>query len=159
MKTIGRGIIERCPRIEIRTRLMRAAVAAMMVALFGAATRAQYGQEWSTVDGGGGTSAGGVYAVSGTLGQPDGGTMSGGTFMLRGGFWPGVIVPSAGEIPTLFIQLSDNSAIISWSPATAGFELETTEDLVGGVWTDAPGGNPVVLPTSGRAMFCRLRKP
>jgi hypothetical protein len=28
---------------------------------------------WSTMDGGGGTSTGGAYAVSGTIGQPDAG--------------------------------------------------------------------------------------
>jgi hypothetical protein len=27
--------------------------------------------DWFTIDGGGGTSTGGVYAVSGTIGQPD----------------------------------------------------------------------------------------
>ena len=37
-----------------------------------------YALDWSTIDGGGGTSTGGVYAVSGTIGQPDAGRMSGG---------------------------------------------------------------------------------
>ena len=44
-----------------------------------------------TIDGGGGTSAGGVYSLSGTIGQPDaGGPMTGGVFELAGGFWSGV---------------------------------------------------------------------
>jgi hypothetical protein len=38
-----------------------------------------YSIDWSTVDGGG-TSTGGVYSVSGTLGQPDAGAMSGGDY-------------------------------------------------------------------------------
>jgi hypothetical protein len=43
---------------------------------------------WWTVDGGGGTtSQGGNYALSGTMGQPDAGLMSGGSYTLRGGFW------------------------------------------------------------------------
>ncbi|MCX6925718.1 MAG: hypothetical protein NT154_21275 [Verrucomicrobia bacterium] len=42
---------------------------------------------WFTVDGGGGTSTGGVYSVSGTIGQPDAGQMSRGNFTLTGGFW------------------------------------------------------------------------
>ena len=33
---------------------------------------------WQTLDGGGGTSTGGVYAVSGTIGQPDAGVSAGG---------------------------------------------------------------------------------
>ena len=44
---------------------------------------------WSTIDGGGGTSSGGVYTLSGTIGQPDAGVMAGGDFALMGGFWVG----------------------------------------------------------------------
>lgn len=44
---------------------------------------------WWTVDGGGGTSEGGSFALSGTAGQPDAGTMSGGLYALSGGFWSG----------------------------------------------------------------------
>src|ERR1051326_8545441 len=44
---------------------------------------AQFSIDWYKVAGGGGTSTGGVYAVSGTIGQPDAGpTMSGGNFSL-----------------------------------------------------------------------------
>ena len=42
---------------------------------------------WS-IDGGGVMhSSGGQFEVSGTIGQPDAGTMSGGDFVLNGGFW------------------------------------------------------------------------
>jgi hypothetical protein len=44
---------------------------------------------WSTIDGGGGQSAGGQYVLTGTTGQPDTGAMSGGLYELLGGFWPG----------------------------------------------------------------------
>lgn len=44
---------------------------------------------WYTIDGGGGTSSGGVFVVNGTVGQPDAGVMSGGSFQLSGGFWTG----------------------------------------------------------------------
>jgi hypothetical protein len=39
------------------------------------------------VDGGGGTSNRESYAVSGTAGQPDAGAMSGGNYIVTGGFW------------------------------------------------------------------------
>jgi len=43
-----------------------------------------------TIDGGGvSRSSGGDYELSGTLGQPDAGTLVGGDFMLTGGFWIG----------------------------------------------------------------------
>ena len=53
-------------------------------------TVAQHEISWSTVDGGGATSTGGSYDVSGTIGQPDAGpspAMIGETYELTGGFW------------------------------------------------------------------------
>jgi hypothetical protein len=47
-----------------------------------------YGITRWTVDGGGGTSTGDVYAVTGNMGQPDAGALSGGIYGLNGsGFW------------------------------------------------------------------------
>jgi hypothetical protein len=46
-----------------------------------------YAITWWTVDGGGGTSTGGGYTLSGTIGQPDAGVMGGGGYTLTGGFW------------------------------------------------------------------------
>ena len=46
---------------------------------------------WYTIDGGGGGSlVGGGFELAGTIGQHDAGpTMTGGTFVLTGGFWAG----------------------------------------------------------------------
>ncbi len=52
-----------------------------------APARAQLSLTWYTVDGGGGTSSGGGFTLTGTIGQPDAGAMAGGTFTLAGGFW------------------------------------------------------------------------
>ncbi len=47
-----------------------------------------YTLSWWTVDSGGGSSNGGDYAVSGSLGQPDAGALlGGGQFGVQGGFW------------------------------------------------------------------------
>jgi hypothetical protein len=46
---------------------------------------------WWTVDNGGGTSQGGAYLLSGTIGQPDPVNSSGGIYLLKGGFWSGLI--------------------------------------------------------------------
>ena len=49
-----------------------------------------YDLSWSTVDGGGYTfSVGGAYQLGGTAGQHDAGQMSGGDYVIWGGFWPG----------------------------------------------------------------------
>ena len=45
---------------------------------------------WYTFDGGGVIGAvSGEYRLSGTIGQPDAGTLTGGSIVLRGGFWRG----------------------------------------------------------------------
>jgi hypothetical protein len=60
------------------------------------------------VAGGGGTSTGGVYAVSGTIGQLDAsGTMTGGSYSLTGGFWALYAVQTPGA-PTLTITYFGN---------------------------------------------------
>src|SRR4051812_36803786 len=56
----------------------------------GAETGSAYDLTWFSVDGGGGTaSTGGAYSLGGTIGQPDAGALSGGTYNLSGGFWAG----------------------------------------------------------------------
>lgn len=56
-----------------------------------------YSIDGFTIDGGGGTSTGGVYSVSGTIGQPDAGApMTGGQYSLTGGFWPLYAVQTPG---------------------------------------------------------------
>ena len=119
---------------------------------------AQYAIDWFTIDGGGGASSSGSLTLSGTIGQPDAGTLSGGNYTLQGGFWPGIIVPSTGEAPTLFIQLSSAIVIISWSPGTPGFALEQTDSLSSASWSAGPTGNPSApIPAGSGAKFYRLK--
>src|SRR5947199_1537264 len=100
---------------------------ALAVLLAGGATvcAQTYAIDWLTIDGGGGTSTGGVYSVSGTIGQPDaGGPMTGGNFFLVGGFWSlfAVQTPSA---PLLTITLTaTNTALVSWAYPSTGFSLQ-----------------------------------
>ncbi|MDX2199572.1 MAG: hypothetical protein SF069_11450 [Phycisphaerae bacterium] len=68
-----------------------AQVAALVAAGGLAATQAQFAVPWFTIDGGGGTSSGAGFTVSGTIGQPDAGVLTGGGFTLSGGFWPGIL--------------------------------------------------------------------
>ena len=58
------------------------------------AASAQFDLSWYTIDGGGAMfSTGGTFSLGGTIGQPDAGVMSGGTFTLTGGFWAGASNP------------------------------------------------------------------
>jgi len=71
-----------------------------------------YSIDWSTVDGGGGTSTGGVYTVSGTIGQPDAGlVMSGGNYALQGGFWGIISVVQTPGAPLLSILCTTTNTV------------------------------------------------
>ncbi len=62
----------------------------MCILLFSLPAFGDYEIRWHTIDGGGGRSTGGDYAVVGTIGQPDADTvMEGDDYTLSGGFWPG----------------------------------------------------------------------
>src|SRR5258708_413311 len=89
------------------------------------ASAQSYSIDWYKVAGGGGTSTGGVYSVSGTIGQHDAGpTMSGGTYSLSGGFWALFAVQTPGA-PALTITLTaTNPPIVSWLFPSTGFALE-----------------------------------
>ena len=119
-----------------------------------------YSIDWLTIDGGGGTSTGGVYSVSGTIGQPDAGpVMTGGTFSLQGGFWALPVAVQVTNAPTLFIvPAAPGFATITWAPPTPGFVLQASPILVPPAWTNAPSGatNPVVVPATPPTKFYRL---
>src|SRR5213083_183176 len=89
-----------------------------------------YSIDWFTIDGGGGTSTGGVYQVSGTVGQPDAGAMSGGNYSLTGGFWSLFAVQTPGG-PLLSITLTTtNTALVSWPSPSTGFSLQQNTNSV-----------------------------
>ena len=121
-----------------------------------------YSVDWSKVAGGGGTSTGGVYAVSGTIGQPDaGGPLTNGQYSVTGGFW---VLPTAVQTPgapLLSIAATVPGQVrISWAPSTPGFTLQSTDSLSPTNWVVAPSGtnNPALVPTSAAARFYRLQK-
>jgi len=122
-----------------------------------------YSIDWHTIDGGGGTSTGGVYSVSGTIGQPDaGGPMTNGQYSVTGGFWA---LPTAVQVtgaPTLTIVLATpGNATVSWTPPTPGFVLQESLTLTPPAWTNSPSGatNPIVVPATLPTKFYRLFKP
>ncbi len=73
--------------------LARYRASAMQVNDPAAPQSGSYDLSWYTIDGGGATfSAGGSYLLGGTIGQPDAGSMSGGSYQLNGGFWGGASI-------------------------------------------------------------------
>ncbi len=81
--------------------LLKNLIATVSLAAAAPAHAQPYAICWWSVDGGGGTSTGGIYSLSGTIGQPDAGAaMSGGIFTVTGGFWAGA--GSANSCPADF---------------------------------------------------------
>lgn len=131
----------------------------MSAALLGtfAAPAQDFALDWFTIDGGGGTSSGGTFALNGTIGQPDPGKLKGRSFTLLGGFWGGVEAVHAPDAPYLYITRSDPySVIVSWKRPATGWVLEENDNLSDPTgWDKVPGpyeSTPtywyIVMPTS-----------
>ncbi len=122
-----------------------------------------YSIDWSKIAGGGGTSTGGVYSVSGTLGQPDaGGPMTNGQYSVTGGFWSFINVVQTPGAPLLAITYAANQAIVSWSPSVTGWTLQTNNNLTTGTWGNYLGAvtnNRVTNSAPTGNVFFRLQQP
>jgi hypothetical protein len=151
-------------RNGVRALPLRLCVSAVILLVGVSVAVAQnYSIDWFTIGGGGGTSTGGVYSVSGTIGQPDaGGPMTNGQYSVTGGFWA---LPTAVQVvgaPTLTINpASPGNATISWTPNPPGFVLQETLSLSPTNWINSVSGatNPVVVPATLPTKFYRLFKP
>jgi hypothetical protein len=127
---------------------------------------AQLDVEWSTIDGGGGTSTGATYQVTGTIGQPDASiAMSGGQFSVSGGFWSLTAVVQTAGLPNLSIVHSSNSVVVSW-PNTTSSKLQTNNNLASasgwtaytGTVSTANGTNSITISPPMGNLFFRLSK-
>ncbi len=99
-----------------------------------------YSIDWFKIAGGGGTSTGGIYSVSGTIGQHDaGGPMTGGNYSLTGGFWSLLSVVQTPGSPTLKIFLTTtNTAVVYWPSPSTGFVVQQNTTVGGTNWTGVP---------------------
>ena len=127
-----------------------------------------YAIDWFTIDGGGGTSTGGVYSVSGTIGQPDAGRMTGTTYALDGGFWGFVGAVQTVGAPLLSVERIGASVRVFWPASTAGFVLDEAAVLGGPPSSWNPVANSyetnatqisITISAPIGAKFYRLRKP
>lgn len=125
-----------------------------------------YSVDWAKTTGGGSTSTGGVYSVSGTIGQADaGGTSSGGNYSVTGGFWAIYAVQTAGA-PFLTITRTNNSATISWPWPATGFMLQQNSSLANtngwvnysGTFATNNGVQSTTISSPVGNLFFRLKK-
>jgi len=137
-----------------------------LVLLLAQSANAQsYSIDWYKISGGGGTSAGGAYGVSGTIGQHDaGGPMTGGNYSLTGGFWALISVVQTPGAPTLFISHSGTTVTVYWQDVS-GWSLQQNGNLSspagwsasGGV-TTSNGTNYLDLSSPAGNLFFRLKQ-
>jgi len=132
---------------------------------------AQFALDWFTIDGGGGTSAGGAYSISGTIGQPDAGSMSGGSFALVGGFWGVISAIQTPGAPLLNIEHPGGGNVrVFWLSPASGFVLDETPVLAGPpppiAWSQVSFPYQtnstqisITVPATAGNKFYRLRKP
>ena len=128
----------------------------------------QYSIDWHDVASGGGSSTGGVYSVSGTIGQHDaGGPMAGGDYSLTGGFWSLLAAVQMPGAPLLKIFLTTtNTAVVYWPSPSTGFNLRQNTSLGTTSWVvpsetlNDNGTNKfiIVRPPAGNR-FYRLANP
>ena len=140
---------------------------ALIVAAMALAAHAQsYSVNWFTIDGGGGTSTGGVYSVTGTIGQPDAGQLSGGNYSLDGGFWGVIAAVQMPGAPLLSVSLTTTNTVrVSWPYPSTGFALQQNGAMGTTNWvtvTNAPeqAGQEwqlIVQPPSGNRFFRLLK--
>lgn len=125
----------------------------------------QYSIGWYKISGGGGTSTGATFQVTGTVGQPDASSaMRGGAYSVTGGFWSLTAVLQTAGLLNLSIAHSGNSVIVSWPTNCAGFTLQSATNLAPpAAWTTyspAPvvvnGQYAVTHLISGTQKFFRL---
>ena len=131
-----------------------------------AASAQSYSINWSKIAGGGGTSSGGQYTLSGTIGQPDASpAMTGGNYALTGGFWSMISVVQTPGAPTLHISQSGNSVTVYWQDVS-GWVLQQNHSLTAPAnwtqntgWTTSNGTNSLKLTSPTGNSFFRLANP
>ena len=133
-----------------------------------AAAAQSYSIDWYKIAGGGGTSTGAVYSVTGTIGQPDaGGPMSGGNYSVTGGFWALINVVQTSGLPKLIIVPNGaNSVKVLWlDPATNSYTLQQNANLASGSWvtsgyslSNAGGTNSITITPPVGNLFFRLKQ-
>jgi hypothetical protein len=139
----------------------------LLTAAFVVSAQAQnYSIDWSTIDGGGGTSTGGTYQVVGTIGQPDAGAMSGGSYTVQGGFWGVIAAVQTLGAPLLSVfRTTTNTVAVTWPSPSTGWTLQQNansvssvnwSNVVSGILDDGTTKMLVVNPPAGNR-FYRLR--
>jgi hypothetical protein len=126
--TAGRG--QGFPAAKTMKTSIIATIAAVTALSAAAQTTTNLNLNWTTFDGGGGTSSNSFGRLRGTSGQPDAGTLRAGDFTLVGGFWGAVGALQTPGAPYLTVRhTSTNTVVVSWPLPGTGWKLQATANL------------------------------
>src|SRR5262245_22431306 len=126
--------------------LVLSVVSAVLVSFVYGQVGGSFDLSWSTADGGGGTSStGGSFSLSGTAGQPHAGRAAGGAYTLDGGFWG-----LAGSTPTptpTFTHTPTNTPTNTYSPSVTPTHTGTPTLTPTHTNTPTPAATSTSIPT------------
>jgi hypothetical protein len=126
------------------------AVAFYLAAALG--TRAQsFSIDRFAIAGGGGTSTGGLFAVSGTIGQPDAVTMSGGNYSLAGGFWSAIQTPPPVGSVIISVRVVGDEVRLRFTGIPGRIYYVERAHSVTGPWPDVLAA--ITMPSDGVVEF------
>lgn len=137
-----------------------------LLAIVRPASAQTFSIDWHTIGGGGGTSTGGVFAVSGTVGQPvaNAQSMTNGSFSLTGGFWS-IFAVQTPEAPLLSVERRGAAGRVFWPLPATGFVLDQSLTVTG-AWSQVAfpyvtNANEISVNASATSgnKFYRLRRP
>ncbi|MFN7138344.1 MAG: hypothetical protein ACK4UN_03280 [Limisphaerales bacterium] len=125
-----------------------------------------YAINWSRIASGGGTSSGGNFSVSGTIGQSDVGRITGGNFRIESGYWSVLSAVQMPGAPILSIKVMDGTVYLTWPGDAPGYVVEQASAVDGEKWSSVAetpslkdGMYAVTLLVTGGNQFFRLVKP
>ncbi len=120
---------------------------------------------WYVIGGGGGQSAGGAYAVRGTIGQPVIGRVVQEGVQVDAGFWAFTMIVQQEGAPKLYLEWATPTTVrLAWRAEPGAAVLQVTDSLTLPNWVDVlesptweAGINRLVLAPAGTVRFYRLR--
>jgi hypothetical protein len=125
----------------------------LLIPAIGAAQ--SYSISWYKIAGGGGTSSGGNYQMSDSIGQPDAsGQLTGGNYSLTGGFWAFISAVQTSGAPTLYVNVSGQIVTVYWQNVSSWILQQNSDLSMPGNWSTSSG-----VMTSNGTNYLRLASP
>ena len=128
-----------------------------------AASAQSYSLDSSTIAGGGGSAAGSVYSITGTIGQPLVGEITNANYSVQSGFWGVWTSISTPSAPLRIFRTATNAVVVAWPANLSGYSLRQSPDVNASNWSSVTNSvtvlgdeNQVIIPNPVGSRFFRL---